>query len=293
MKFKIVYYSGTGCTKYAAGILSEKLREKGVETVTERIFAGSQDNDEDFDHLILMFPIHAVNAPKRVVEYLKAMAEVSGVEAAILCTSGGGDMISNLGAIYRPCELLEKKGYRVTYENHLITPSTIIYNQREALAEELLKVLPVKLQRIADDLTAGTEFKYQRNPISRTVSRVGRLEQINAFRFGTMMRVSDRCISCGKCADLCPEGNIVMDGGKPKFSNQCSMCLGCVYGCPVDALSSLFLPKLVNRNKFDLDKLIAGAGERKPLHESRIFAYTTSTFSNARKYILQEKNKYE
>jgi len=52
-KYRIVYFSGTGCTALAASCLEEALRERGCETVTERIvsvvgggnFGAEKDDD--------------------------------------------------------------------------------------------------------------------------------------------------------------------------------------------------------------------------------------------------------
>lgn len=293
MKYKILYYSGTGCTKYAAETLENILKDEyGVSVITERIFAGKLYSDEEFDRLILMYPIYGANAPRSVIEHIDRISSGINKNASIICTSAGGDMITNLGAVSEADRILHKKGFKVTYQSHLITPSNIIYNQREVLAVELLKVLPLKLKKIAEDLTSDVEFRYQVNPISKSLSLVGKVEQANTFRFGKMMMVSDTCISCGKCARQCPEGNIEMVDGRPVFKDKCTMCTACVYGCPVKALKSLFMWQLINQNRFNLDNLLELAKTSKPLHESRIFALTSGEFKNARDYILSEKNKY-
>ena len=54
--------------------------------------------------------------------------------------------------------------------------------------------------------------------------------------------VTESCISCGKCADMCPLGNISMkkdnsgDKRHPEWGKDCAGCLGCYHTCPVHAI---------------------------------------------------------
>lgn len=48
--------------------------------------------------------------------------------------------------------------------------------------------------------------------------------------------VSDSCISCGKCAQRCPLGNIGIASGKPVWKGNCTHCMACIAGCPTQAI---------------------------------------------------------
>ena len=47
---------------------------------------------------------------------------------------------------------------------------------------------------------------------------------------------NDKCIGCGQCANICPNGNISISDGKPVFGSNCAGCLSCIQYCPQKAI---------------------------------------------------------
>ena len=47
---------------------------------------------------------------------------------------------------------------------------------------------------------------------------------------------NDKCISCGKCVEVCPLQNITLQDGRPKWNGHCTMCMACYHHCPVNAI---------------------------------------------------------
>ncbi len=49
--------------------------------------------------------------------------------------------------------------------------------------------------------------------------------------------VTDQCISCGLCQEICPCGAIAITDGKPVWrKSKCVRCLGCLHRCPTEAI---------------------------------------------------------
>lgn len=49
-------------------------------------------------------------------------------------------------------------------------------------------------------------------------------------------KISDDCISCGACAEICPVGAITEGDGKYEIdADKCIDCGSCAENCPVDA----------------------------------------------------------
>lgn len=48
--------------------------------------------------------------------------------------------------------------------------------------------------------------------------------------------VTDECVSCGRCAKVCPVGNLQMQNGKPVWEDRCRYCMACLNRCKKNAI---------------------------------------------------------
>ncbi|MFW6196108.1 MAG: DUF362 domain-containing protein [Thermoplasmatota archaeon] len=53
---------------------------------------------------------------------------------------------------------------------------------------------------------------------------------------GVELRVTDECVGCGKCTEICFVDAIVIKGGKAVINEDCRGCGRCIEVCPEDAL---------------------------------------------------------
>ena len=56
------------------------------------------------------------------------------------------------------------------------------------------------------------------------------------FLHAKKFTVSDACVSCGKCADLCVMNNIKISNGRPEWEDNCTHCMACICSCPAEAI---------------------------------------------------------
>ena len=61
--------------------------------------------------------------------------------------------------------------------------------------------------------------------------------------------LTDRCIECKICAEICPERVIVFYHRRPVWDEEkCSLCMGCIQMCPKRAIE--FGEATVNRGRY-------------------------------------------
>jgi len=236
-KYQIVFFSGTGCTALVADCFDKTLTELGCETIIERIKAGGRVETSGFDALILLYPIHAFNAPEPVEEWIQSVDIADGASAAVISVSGGGDISPNTASRTRAIKMLESKGFDIFYEADITMPSNISVVTPEPMAIMLLQVLPEKVRAIADDILSGKRRRSSPFVFDRLFSMAGKAERRYAKSWGKTIIVLDDCDGCGLCAEQCTSCNISIIDSKPVFGDKCNFCLGCFYACPKRALA--------------------------------------------------------
>lgn len=234
---KIAYYSGTGSTAMVAECFMEKLEEKGCSCTIDKITDGRDEVQHNYSLLLLIFPVHAFNAPEPVYKWIDGLNAVNGIAAAVISVSGGGEVSPNTACRISSMKRLTAKGYRVVYEAMMVMPSNFVVATKKPLAAMLLRVLPNKVELAVHDILFGVPKKSTTIMIDRLFSIIGELEKPAARFWGRFIKVLAHCNGCGRCAQNCPAHNIAMVNGKPKFANRCHMCLKCIYGCRRKALT--------------------------------------------------------
>lgn len=48
--------------------------------------------------------------------------------------------------------------------------------------------------------------------------------------------VTDSCIGCGKCEQVCPLHNVTLTGQCPQWHGHCTNCMACYHHCPTNAI---------------------------------------------------------
>lgn len=281
----LTWFSGTGGTERVGRRLAEQLESFGHTVQTIRLRSGEPTACDAHDRLVVLFAVHAMNAPSPVYQWLDALPLSPGASAAVLSVSGGGEVSPNTACRVGCIRRLQRKGYHVIYDDMLVMPSNWIVATREPLARMLLTQLPQRISRIVGDWEAGLEKHGKPHVIDRILSFVGQLEQHMAHRFGRRIRVGSGCSGCGRCVAICPSGNIRMVGKTPVFADRCLLCLGCIYGCPQKALQAKSMKWVVIPCGYDLAALERMGPLAEPVD---VIALTRGyLWSGVRKYLLE------
>lgn len=248
----IVYYTGTGSTKLVADEVQDNLSQRNIMAEVHRLTVASKEElvqKAAMCHsLILIFAVHAFNAPDLVYTYLKSLDTkisygANQKNAMIISVSAGGEMTSNTACRLPAKRLLVKKGFKVVSEAMVVMPNSWMSATPVDISQALIGIMPKKVNAWIDAFLQGKSIPVMpTKSIDRLVTALGRLEVKGAVQFGKNIKVNETCNGCGWCEKNCPASNITlidkeeMEHAIPTFGKTCHFCLGCIYGCPQKAL---------------------------------------------------------
>lgn len=241
-KAQIVYFSGTGGTARVSAQFEKSLSGKGIEVQKVALdmqvaeYHTLSTSVQSVDLLILIFAVHALDAPEPVYDWLHSIPEGKGQAVAVISVSASGEIWPNTACRVGCINLLEKKGYNVFYEQMIVMPSNIFVATKEQLAIRLLQVLPSKVEKCVAEILSGVRLRKRPPVTSRIMSAILKCEKKGAKKFPKYIRVDKSCTGCGWCIRNCPRKNIELVDSRPSFGGQCIACLRCFYGCPSKAI---------------------------------------------------------
>lgn len=251
----IVFFSGTGGTRYVAENMKSAFENKGTTVILTELNS-ILPKHEQADSYILLYPVYAMNAPIPIDEWIENSPNGNGKPAAVLSVSGGGEVTPNTACRSACKKMLTKKGYNVVYERMIVMPSNWIVKGDDSIGIRLLRKIPHVAEKTADDLLSGKNRFTKPKLIDSILSKISVLEKKESSYFGNNISVTDDCISCGLCEKKCPRQNIHMSDSKPVFGNRCVICLNCIYSCPKKALEPKKLKFVVIKEGFNINAFL-------------------------------------
>jgi ferredoxin len=253
--FTLAYFSGTGCTKTVVDCFESQLIELGIHVNKINIATCNNYDIESSDFLIIFSPVYAFRLASIVENWVKNLPKTDKVSAAILSVSGGGEVSPNTACRVFCKRLLKRKGYHMVYEKMLVMPSNFATQGDQQLNSNLITIMPRKTKKIINDMISGKENITNPKLQDRFFSSIGKMEHYGAKFFGATIHASDACNQCGLCVRNCPNKNIQMKNGMPKFGFRCLWCMKCIYACPQKALAPRILKFVVLENGFNIKKM--------------------------------------
>ena len=239
MKAVIHYYSATGNTARAAGLVEERLKAAGWEVAMASIAVHSAPPEGMPELTVLAFPVWAWAPPHFVLDYARRLPQAKGARAAVLSVCGG----FGAQAAEEAERTLRSRGYEVACSGEAVYPDNWTLAMGPPTGEALEKALERgdgAARAFAEGLLSESPPKFRCGvghkawswPISILFRTFGR-------RFlGKAFAADDRCTGCGWCASTCPVRAIRMEGipVRPRWNASCAGCYRCINLCPEQAI---------------------------------------------------------
>jgi ferredoxin/flavodoxin len=233
----LAYFSGTGNTVYLARLLADKLSRRDIPVRLTRIADAPADLIPPAGGVLgLAYPIHALNAPSPVFDFIAALPPGKGRRAFIV--KGPADPFFDGGSSHLVIRALKERGWEVFHESMVVMPSNVFVRYPDSFIRRLLRAAEIRTETVAAEIAAGVPHLEQPGPVARFLTRhLSRLETGGGKYFGRDLKASSACDLCGLCARSCPVGNIREQAGRIVFGDRCIICMRCIYLCPRGAIS--------------------------------------------------------
>lgn len=238
----ILYFSGTGNSRYIASALAEMTGDTMVNIGTY-LRAGKFPVLQSDEPWVFVCPVYAWRLP-RIVENWIARSKFSGDRNAYFILTCG-DSIGNAEKYIQP--LCREKRFILQGVQDVVMPENYIALFKApdaAKAEQIRKAAYPKVRRLATCIRANLRFPERKiTTMDKMKSKLTTSPFYALFIHSKGFTVNDACISCRKCEQQCPVRGIEMRGGRPVWTGACTHCMACICSCPAEAIEFGFLTK--------------------------------------------------
>ena len=245
----IYYFSGTGNSKHAAETIAKSTNDTAVDIVDalkNGICGSSNDEKTGF-----VFPVYFWGLPE-IIKRFASMPKVRKslgkyVFCVITCGADTGSAVE-----YLEKALKRKMNYGVS----LRMPDNYVVMYNPCTKEKAQKFLQHSDKELIGICTDINENKEKRETgFSRSVKSAVMSQFYNPFRKTKKFYADEKCVSCGLCAENCPDKAIAMKNGKPEWvKNKCQHCTACINRCPAKAIQ--FGKKTAERGRYNYNDTI-------------------------------------
>lgn len=239
----IVYFSGTGNTRYCARQLSELTGDTCIELTAAQLRQPSCATLQTADsRIITMFPTYSWGVPPVFMRFLReARIDCPAGTQAWMVTTCGDDI--GLAALQwrravRRAGMVPCGAFSVQMPNTYVCMKGFDTDSAQVEQSKLSAAGP-RLQHIADaiiggktdtvDVVTGSFAWFKTNVIRPWFDRFCMSPK--------PFHATDACTSCGLCIRSCPMKNMTAGvSGRPEWGNRCALCLRCYHICPQHAV---------------------------------------------------------
>lgn len=231
----ILYFTGTGNSKLIAEIIANEIDDQVV-NLFDKIRNHDYSAINSQKPWIIVTPTYAWRIPRIVSDWLIKTDFKGNKDIYFFMTCGGsiGHADQYIHKICHSKDLIFKGCAEIVMpENYIALFNTTATHEIDGMIQSAKektiyfiqyvkenKIFPQKPITLQDKLSSGI------------INNLFYPLFVHAKKF----YVTDKCISCRKCVQVCPLQNIQLIEGKPIWGHDCTHCMACISYCPTKAI---------------------------------------------------------
>lgn len=237
----ILYYSGTGNSRYAAAIIASQTGDELIcmndimrrRALHENTAQYSFSSDRPF---VFVCPTYCWRMPRVVEKFIRESRFSGNMRAYFFLTCGG-----STGAAAKHAEkFCSEMGFEfmglgsvVMPENYIAMFDSPSYDDAQGIIRSAVSVIEsagryINFCRPIEDANGGSGIKALPTKFNSAFYKF--------FVTDKKYRVTEDCVGCGSCVKICPMANITLKDMTPDWGGNCTQCMACISICPRNAI---------------------------------------------------------
>lgn len=235
----IFYFSATGNSKYAAERIASATDDRLIflrDAVRSRSYRYDVGREERIGFVL---PVYFQGLPS-ILNFFLEKLELTGyrdqyVYVVLTCGQWTGDAAGQLAKLLKKKGLCVSAQFAIPMVDNYVPAFTI---PDEEGIQRTLDGAEEYIDEARRAIRARGIGDYNRCKGPAPALQTAAMYPVYAHGRSTKpFVVTDACIGCGLCQEICPCGAISLSGGRPAWSKpRCVQCLGCLHRCPTGAI---------------------------------------------------------
>lgn len=230
----IFYFSATGNSQSVAEQIASALGERLISiglALRDKQYSFDVSNDE---YIGFVLPTFAYTLPGAAAIFIDKL-QLNGYKnqytfGVFTCGASTGDEGAALNLALKNKNL----GFNGSFD--VVMPDNFIMWSNLPSEESIAAKLAAAREKVNGIISAVK--KHDNGKISDNAPRMPFMptEKISTAAKTSKFYVTDKCVGCGNCANVCPMSCIHIADSEPVWEGECTLCLACLHRCPHGAV---------------------------------------------------------
>jgi len=230
----IIYFSGTGNSRYVAESIALQINDTVI-NATEYIKSGKRADFNSDSPYIFVSPTYAWRIPKIFSDFIISCSFKGNENGYFVMTCGDdiGDAASYLKKLSEAVHLRFRGVTKVLMPENYIAMFPVTGEEE---AKQIISTADKYIPTLTTLIQCGKDLPIEKDGFFAVLKSRAMNPFFYKFINSKGFRVTDKCIGCGKCEELCPLNNVKLADGKPVYGENCTHCMACISACPTEAI---------------------------------------------------------